>query len=124
MSSLPTGCPTLDAIDAKIAEVLTALQQEDAASRAQVDGLCDAARGFGFGGDFFFKKGFERRKLCERVEVCEAASGGPGDLAGYSLVLAFVQGTVAFALVTLSSHNGLLKRGVAMFVDDPVREVE
>ncbi|KAF8423210.1 hypothetical protein BGX38DRAFT_555774 [Terfezia claveryi] len=76
MSFLPTACPTLDAIDAKIAEVLTALQQEDAASvnhapgitsptslgfsqtidhtllkpdatEAQVDGLCDEAR-FGF----------------------------------------------------------------------------
>jgi len=77
MSSLATACPTLSALDAKIAEVLTALQQEDAASvnhvpgitsptslgfaqtidhtllkpdatEAQVDGLCDEARRFGF----------------------------------------------------------------------------
>ncbi|KAF8425621.1 hypothetical protein EV426DRAFT_595944 [Tirmania nivea] len=77
MSSPATACPTLSAIDAKIAEVLTALQQEDAASvnhapgitsptslgfaqtidhtllrpdatETQIDGLCDEARIFRF----------------------------------------------------------------------------
>ena len=77
MSSPATVCPTLTAIDAKIAEVLAALQQVDEvsvnhapgiasptslgfaqtidhtllkpdATEAQVDGLCDEARRFGF----------------------------------------------------------------------------
>lgn len=77
MSSPATACPTLSAIDAKIAEVLTALQQDGSASvnhapgitsptslgfaqtidhtllkpdatEVQIDALCDEARRFGF----------------------------------------------------------------------------
>jgi len=77
MASPTTVCPTVSDIDVKIAQVLTALQEEDAASvnhapgitsptslgfsqaidhtllkpdatAAQIDELCDEARRFGF----------------------------------------------------------------------------